>query len=92
MATGNKSFPQMHPVKGFKLGTTSAGIKTPGRKDLVVMALQPGATVAGVFTQNAFCAAPVVVAKQHLSAAGERRFSPTLKNPQPPFYKKMEKL
>ena len=72
MATGNKPFPKMHPVKGFKLGTTSAGIKTPGRKDLVVMELQPGATVAGVFTQNAFCAAPVVVAKQHLSAATPR--------------------
>jgi glutamate N-acetyltransferase/amino-acid N-acetyltransferase len=72
MATGNKPFPLMHPVKGFKLGTTSAGIKTPGRKDLVVMELAQGSVVAGVFTQNAFCAAPVVVAKQHLSAATPR--------------------
>jgi len=72
MATGNKPFPQMHPISGFKLGTTSAGIKTPGRSDLVVMELQAGATVAGVFTQNAFCAAPVVVAKQHLSDAAPR--------------------
>jgi glutamate N-acetyltransferase/amino-acid N-acetyltransferase len=72
MATGNKPFPQMHRVAGFKLGTTSAGIKTPGRSDLVVMELQPGSTVAGVFTQNAFCAAPVVVAKQHLSSAAPR--------------------
>ena len=72
MATGNKPFPQMHPISGFKLGTTSAGIKTPGRSDLVVMELQAGSTVAGVFTQNAFCAAPVVVAKQHLSAAAPR--------------------
>ncbi|MDG1494320.1 MAG: bifunctional glutamate N-acetyltransferase/amino-acid acetyltransferase ArgJ [Porticoccaceae bacterium] len=72
MATGNKPFPQMHPVTGFKLGTTSAGIKTPGRKDLVVMELQPGAAVAGVFTQNAFCAAPVVVAKQHFSGISPR--------------------
>jgi|TARA_B110000259_G_scaffold33202_2_gene36648 glutamate N-acetyltransferase/amino-acid N-acetyltransferase len=72
MATGNKPFPQMHPVPGFKLGTASAGIKTPGRQDLVIMELQPGATVAGVFTQNAFCAAPVVVAKQHLSVATPR--------------------
>jgi glutamate N-acetyltransferase/amino-acid N-acetyltransferase len=39
MATGNKPFPQMHPVPGFKLGTASAGIKTPGRQDLVVMEL-----------------------------------------------------
>ena len=72
MATGNKPFPQMHPVKGFKLGTTSAGIKTQGRKDLVVMELAQGSVVAGAFTQNAFCAAPVVVAKQHLSAATPR--------------------
>ncbi|MDB0047112.1 bifunctional glutamate N-acetyltransferase/amino-acid acetyltransferase ArgJ [Porticoccaceae bacterium] len=72
MATGNKPFPQMHPISGFKLGTTSAGIKTPGRSDLVVMELQAGSTVAGVFTQNAFCAAPVVVAKQHLSDAAAR--------------------
>jgi len=57
----------MHPVAGFKLGTTSAGIKTVGRKDLVVMALAPDSTVAAVFTQNAFCAAPVLVSRQHLS-------------------------
>ena len=72
MATGTKPFPPMHPVAGFKLGTTSAGIKTVGRKDLVVMALAPDSTVAAVFTQNAFCAAPVVVAKQHLSDAAPR--------------------
>ena len=72
MATGNKPFPLTHPVKGFKLVTTSAGIKTPGRKDLVVMELAQGSVLAGVFTQNAFCAAPVVVAKQHLSAATPR--------------------
>jgi len=66
MATGNKPFPQMHPVAGFKLGTTSAGIKTPGRKDLVVMQIPIQASVAALFTQNAFCAAPVVLCKQHL--------------------------
>ena len=67
MATGTKPFPPMHPVAGFKLSTTSAGIKTVGRKDLVVMALAPDSTVAAVFTQNAFCAAPVLVSRQHLS-------------------------
>jgi len=66
MATGNKPFPQMHPVAGFKLGTTSAGIKTPGRKDLVVMQIPIQASVAALFTQNAFCAAPVVLCKKHL--------------------------
>ena len=43
-----------------------AGIKKPGRKDLVVMRLAPGAAVAGVFTRNRFCAAPVILARQHL--------------------------
>ncbi len=43
-----------------------AGIKKPGRKDLLVMRLVPGAAVAGVFTQNRFCAAPVLAAKKNL--------------------------
>ena len=60
------SLPVLHPVSGFRLGTTSAGIKTPGRPDLVVMELAAGSTAAAVFTQNAFCAAPVRVAQEHL--------------------------
>lgn len=72
MATGSGKFPQMHPVSGFRLGTASAGIKTPGRKDLVVMELSGAASVAAVFTQNAFCAAPVTVAKQHLGSVSPR--------------------
>jgi glutamate N-acetyltransferase/amino-acid N-acetyltransferase len=60
------SLPVLHPVSGFRLGTTSAGIKTPGRPDLVVMELVAGSTTAAVFTQNAFCAAPVRVAREHL--------------------------
>ena len=56
----------MHPVAGFQLGTTSAGIKVAGRKDVVVMKIEQGSTVAGVFTQNRFCAAPVHIAKQHM--------------------------
>ncbi len=55
------------PVKGIGLGVTEAGIRKSARKDLLVMKLDPGARVAGVFTQNRFCAAPVVVARQHLS-------------------------
>jgi len=58
---------QLLPVKGVTLGVTEAGIRKPGRKDLLVMKLEPGARVAGVFTQNRFCAAPVVVGRQHLS-------------------------
>ena len=46
MATGNGTLPTLHPVTGFKLGTASAGIKTPGRKDLVVMEIVKGSTGA----------------------------------------------
>ena len=67
MATGKGQLPTLHPVTGFKLGTASAGMKTPGRKDLVVMEIAEGSTVVGLFTQNAFCAAPVTVAKEHLA-------------------------
>ncbi len=55
------------PVKGLALGVAEAGIRKSARKDLLVMKLVPGARVAGVFTQNRFCAAPVVVARQHLT-------------------------
>ena len=54
------------PIPGVELGVAMAGIKKPGRKDLLVMRLAPGSTVAGVFTQNRFCAAPVILARKHL--------------------------
>ena len=57
---------QLLPVKGVRLGIAAAGIKKPGRKDLLVIALDASAKAAGIFTQNDFCAAPVVVAKDHL--------------------------
>lgn len=67
MAVGPATFPEkMLPIAGFKLGTASAGVKTPGRKDLVIMEVCDGGTVAGVFTKNAFCAAPVQICKKHL--------------------------
>ena len=72
MATGSGKFPTMHPVTGFRLGTASAGIKTPGRKDLVVMELSETSTVAALFTKNAFCAAPVTVAKQNIQLGAPR--------------------
>ena len=56
------------PVKGVLLGTAEASIKNPGRKDLLLIQLTAQATVAGVFTQNRFCAAPVIVAREHLAA------------------------
>ena len=59
----------LKPVAGFECGYAQAGIKKPGRKDVLVMRLAEGATVAGVFTTNRFCAAPVQVAKMHLAGA-----------------------
>jgi glutamate N-acetyltransferase / amino-acid N-acetyltransferase len=55
------------PVAGIRLGTVSAGIKTPGRKDLVLIEIAAGSHCAAVFTLNAFCAAPVLVARENLS-------------------------
>jgi glutamate N-acetyltransferase/amino-acid N-acetyltransferase len=54
------------PVAGVRLGIASAGIKKSGRRDITLIELAPGARVAGVFTQNRFCAAPVVLCRQHL--------------------------
>src|SRR6266571_2428787 len=60
----------LKPVPGVEIGFAEAGIKKPNRKDLLVMKLAPGATVAGVFTKNRFCAAPVQVSQANLAAAG----------------------
>ncbi|HXZ55050.1 MAG TPA: bifunctional glutamate N-acetyltransferase/amino-acid acetyltransferase ArgJ [Burkholderiales bacterium] len=56
------------PVKGARLGVAEAGIRRSGRKDLLLVALAEGTKVAGVFTRNRFCAAPVQVAKEHLAS------------------------
>ncbi len=58
---------QLLSIKGVSLGIAAAGIKKSNRKDLLVIALDEGAQVAGVFTQNRFCAAPVIVAQEYLS-------------------------
>jgi glutamate N-acetyltransferase/amino-acid N-acetyltransferase len=60
---------QLLPVAGVSLGITEANIKREKRKDLLVMQLSDGARVAGVFTRNRFCAAPVIVAREHLAQA-----------------------
>ncbi len=60
----------LHAVKGLRLGTTMAGVRKANRRDLVLLALDKGATVAGVFTRNRFCAAPVQVCREHLAAGG----------------------
>jgi len=56
----------LHPVAGVNLGVAMAGIKKPGRRDLLVMRLAPGSAVAGVFTRNRFCAAPVLICRKNL--------------------------
>jgi glutamate N-acetyltransferase / amino-acid N-acetyltransferase len=60
------------PIRGLRLGCTAAGIRYKGRNDLVAIELAAGSTCAAVFTRNAFCAAPVVVAREHLRAAAPR--------------------
>ena len=74
MAVGSGELGTLHPVKGITMAAVSAGIKKPGRLDCVVFDLGDKATVAGVFTTNAFCAAPVTVCKNHLSQTAPRYF------------------
>jgi len=72
--TVNLPLPQkneLKPVKGFQMGIAEAGIKKANRKDLLVMTLAPGSQVAGVFTLNRFCAAPVQVCREHLAHEGK---------------------
>ncbi len=61
------------PVKGVELGHAEAFIRKPNRKDLLVIRLASGSRVAGVFTQNRFCAAPVQVCKAHLESGAQIR-------------------
>ena len=63
----------LYPVAGVRLGLAEAGIRKLDRRDLTVLALDPGCTVAGVFTQNRFCAAPVQLCRHHLDSGSEIR-------------------
>ena len=65
MAVGLDIAPDLLPVSGVQWGVARAGIKRPNRADIAVMAIAPGSTHAAVFTRNAFCAAPVIVARRH---------------------------
>jgi len=67
MAVGTGTMPNFFPIEGIRLGVAEAGIKTEGRKDLVLIEMASGGTCSGVFTQNVFCAAPVVICKKNLS-------------------------
>lgn len=72
MAVGPGVLPDLPAIAGIRVGTVSAGIRKPGRRDLVVFELAEGAATAAVFTRNQFCAAPVQVARRHLAAAAPR--------------------
>lgn len=72
MAVGKGELPEFNVINGVRLGVEKSGIKYADRKDLVVFELAEGCTTAGVFTQNAFCAAPVVLSKQNLAATAPR--------------------
>lgn len=72
MATGSGEWAAVKPVRGFRLGTAMAGIRKPGRRDLVVMNWDKGSSVAGVFTLNRFCAAPVHLSRERLT--GDPRY------------------
>ena len=65
----------LHPVNGVRLGIAKANIRKPDRKDLLVMLLAEGTQVSGVFTQNRFCAAPVLVCREHLHRAATAEHS-----------------
>lgn len=63
----------LHPVTGVRIGVIEAGIRKANRKDLTIFLLDEGTHVAGVFTQNRFCAAPVQVCREHLASGASPR-------------------
>ncbi|MGM0593538.1 MAG: bifunctional glutamate N-acetyltransferase/amino-acid acetyltransferase ArgJ [Pseudomonadota bacterium] len=72
MAVGYTGLPRLAPVAGLRVSTVCAGIKKPGRRDLVLFELAEGTTSVATFTRNAFSAAPVVLAKSHLQQVAPR--------------------
>ncbi|MDO3382814.1 bifunctional glutamate N-acetyltransferase/amino-acid acetyltransferase ArgJ [Gilvimarinus algae] len=72
MAVGDYPFPEMPAIAGVAIGVAAAGIKKPGRNDVLLFALADKGCAAGVFTKNAFCAAPVTICREHLGAEKTR--------------------
>ncbi|MBI5783563.1 MAG: bifunctional glutamate N-acetyltransferase/amino-acid acetyltransferase ArgJ [Gammaproteobacteria bacterium] len=72
MAVGLHGLPVLFPVPGIRLGTTAAGIRKKDRRDLVAIECAPGTQAAATFTQNRFCAAPIMVAREHLAKSAPR--------------------
>ena len=74
MAVGLEAVSQLTPIPGIRIGIAEAGIKYKNRKDLVIFELCEEAVCAATFTRNAFCAAPVILARKHLVARSPRYF------------------
>ncbi len=72
MAVGLPAEPAIEPVAGIRIGTADLGRRSEPRDDLAVFEIAPGAVCAATFTRNAFCAAPVTVARRHLAQAAPR--------------------
>ncbi|HTR00896.1 MAG TPA: bifunctional glutamate N-acetyltransferase/amino-acid acetyltransferase ArgJ [Candidatus Acidoferrum sp.] len=72
MAVGSGELGALHPVAGVRMAAVSAGIKKPGRLDVVAFELAAGSVTGGVFTTNAFCAAPVTICQRHIAQAAPR--------------------
>jgi glutamate N-acetyltransferase / amino-acid N-acetyltransferase len=63
----------LHAVPGIRLGIAEAHVRKPNRKDMLIVVMDEGSIAAGVFTQNRFCAAPVIVCREHLQAGAGKR-------------------
>lgn len=74
MAVGEGKLGEVYSVAGIRLAAVESNIRYQDRLDLVLIEMPEQASVAGVFTQNAFCAAPVSICKQHMQAASSRYF------------------
>jgi glutamate N-acetyltransferase/amino-acid N-acetyltransferase len=75
MAVGLQAPSRLYPVKGIRLSALHCGIKAGSEtKDLALLEIQPGASVAAVFTKSHFCAAPVSLCKQHLAVQQSARY------------------
>ncbi|MGH8492379.1 MAG: bifunctional glutamate N-acetyltransferase/amino-acid acetyltransferase ArgJ [Moraxellaceae bacterium] len=72
MAVGNLDLPVMNSVKGVRIGITGAAIRYKNRRDLTIFEIAEGATVSAVFTRNSYCAAPVLLCREHLKAVTPR--------------------
>lgn len=72
MSVNLPPLPELLPVAGVRCSAVEAGVRKPGRRDLVLFELAPGSTVAAMFTRNRFCAAPVQLARRHLESTPPR--------------------